>query len=265
MLSFFPMMHRFYFFFLFVWLFPLHSLELKRVILSTNDDPRYIQFWPVVAPVWRAMGFEPTLALIADEKCVVDESLGEVIRMDPIAGIPESLQAQVVRLLLPSLFPDDGCLISDIDMIPISKEYFVQNAKICPADGFLVYRDGAPQADFPRYPMCYSAAKGQVFASVFGILDLWEIKEKIHEWSHLNLGWNTDEFVLYNCLSRWESLGGNVVRLGHDVGARIDRDFWPQDISSVNVENYIDCHCKRPYLENKEIIDSIVNAILKQL
>ncbi|MBS0604955.1 MAG: hypothetical protein JSS60_07985 [Verrucomicrobia bacterium] len=247
------------------WTPSTNALELKRVILSTNNDPKYIQFWPVVAPLWKAMGLQPTLALIADENCPIDTSLGDVIRFDPIPNIPESLHSQVIRLFLPALFPDEGCLISDIDMLPVSKSYFIDGAASCPDDAFLVYRDRAHGWDYPRYPMCYNAAKGRVFASVFGISNPQQINAKISEWAEWGYGWNTDELLLYYFLKQWEGTGGHVMRLGHEVGPRIDRDFWPENTSTFDIGNFIDCHCKRPYSENKEIIDQIVKAILEQL
>jgi len=242
----------------------LSALEIKRVILSTNDDPKYIQFWPITARLWQAMGLQPTLALIADDTCPIDTSIGDVIRFAPLPNISESLQAQVIRLFLPAFFPDEGCLISDIDMLPISKDYFINGAADCPDNAFLVYRDLAHGWDYPRYPMCYIAAKGKVFASLFDIHQHKDIAEKIIEWAEWGFGWNTDELLLYDFLKQWENKGGNVVRLGHEVTWRIDRDFWPQSTEDLRISQYIDCHCARPYSENKEVIDQIVNAILEQ-
>src|SRR3990172_8018007 len=121
----------------------LNALDLNRVILSTNNNPLYIEFWPVVAPLWEAMGLRPTLALVADENCTVDSTLGDVIRFPPLKDVPVAMQAQVIRLFLPAFFPDDGCLIADIDMLPISRSYFFSGAASCPDRSFLVYRDQA--------------------------------------------------------------------------------------------------------------------------
>ncbi len=242
----------------------IHAFELKRVILATNDHPHYIQFWPIVAPLWRAMGLVPTLAWIADKDCMIDTSLGDVIRVAPIPGVSGALQAQTIRLLLPALFPDDVCLISDIDMLPISQTYFMDGAKECPDDTFLVYRDQAYGRHYRRFPMCYIAAKGKVFASVFEISNLEEINATIANWASRGYGWNTDEKMLYIYLKCWESAGGSVTYLGHDVGPRIDRIDWPQALDALNITNYIDCHCPRPYLDYAESIDYIAQAILKQ-
>lgn len=239
----------------------LSAIEINRVILATNNNPTYIEFWPVVAPLWQKMGFCPTLALIGDETCSVDTSLGDVIRFPPIPGVSEAMQAQCVRLLLPILFPDDGCIISDIDMLPISKSYFVEGAKYCPDDGFVVYRNGDYSSDNPKYPMCYFAAKGAVFTSVFGISTYEEISPLIQVWSTLGLGWHTDELVLYDKVNEWKSNGGKLILLGHRVEKRLDRWMWEEQIKSFDINDYIDCHCPRPYSEYKESIDKVVNAI----
>ena len=238
---------------------PLNGFELKRVILSTNNNPLYIEFWPIVAPIWKSMGLQPTLALIANEDCPVDVSVGDIIRLTPIQGIPESLQAQVIRLFLPSFFPDEGCLISDIDMIPISHSYFINGAAHCPENGFLVYRDRAHEGT--RYPMCYVAAKGEIFSSIFKISHTDEIITKMQQWADLGLGWNTDELLLYESVNEWEKEGGLVVRLGHEVEARLDRGNWKIDFSTLDISQYIDCHCPRPYSAFKDSIDQVVNAI----
>lgn len=244
---------------------PLHAFELKRVILATNNNPDYIQFWPIVAPLWQAMGIRPTLALIADEDCPIDTSLGDVIRFAPIPHVAESTQAQTIRLLLPALFPEDVCIISDIDMLPLSKPYFIEGARHCPDDAFLVYRDCAHGCGYPHYPMCYNAAKGKIFGSIFGISSHEDIIKTITAWADYGLGWNTDELLLYYFLTQWEQAGGSVARLGHGVGPRIDRLWWPEDPKTLDITRYIDCHCPRPYEDYADTINQIAEATLIQL
>ncbi|MES2122364.1 MAG: hypothetical protein V4492_06260 [Chlamydiota bacterium] len=251
---------------LFLSMTALNGLELNRVILSTNDDPLYIEFWPVVAPIWEAMGLRPTLALIANEDCPIDTSIGDVIRFAPIPGVTEALQSQAIRLLLPILYPDEGCLLSDIDMIPISKSYFVDNAKDCPDDTMLIYRDKADEYQFGRFPMCYVAAKGRVFGEVFDIQSADDIRQQLIEWSELGYGWNTDEIVLSSHALFWEqSRGGHLIRLGHSVSGRLDRSTWFSDIPHLDITNYIDCHSPRPYTQYKPILDLLITEIFHEL
>ncbi len=240
-----------------VWILPLSAMKLDRVILSSNNDPNYLQFWPVVAPIWKLMGLQPTLALIANEDCIVDTSIGDVIRFSPIEGVPESTQAQAIRLLLPILFPGEVCITSDIDMIPISRSYFHDGASICPEDTFLVYRDSV----YPEhYPMCYVAGKGAVFGAVFSVYHYEDIEPAIKKWNALGHGWNTDERVLYQSVLDWKERGGKMLILHSGAHPRLDRGGWFEDLKEP-LNGYIDCHCPRPYEDHQKTIDQVVEAI----
>lgn len=246
-----------------LFVLPINALELERVILASNNDPKYIQFWSIVAPLWERMGLRPTLALIGDTEYPVDTSIGDVIRFDPLPGVPESLQAQVIRLFLPILFPEEGCIISDIDMIPISTSYFKDGAAPCPDDAFLVYRNRAYGGQ-QKYPMCYLAGKGTVFRSIFGISRYEDIPELIRYFAEAGHGWNTDEIMLYAYAKAWEKKGGRIFCLHHGVERRLDRGHWNVDFSKLDISRYIDCHCPRPYSAYKESIDQVVHAILTE-
>ncbi len=261
------MINKLIFFFCFVLsIFQAEALEIKRVIVSANNDPTYIEFWPIVAKLWKRAGFIPTLALIAKDDVKIDTSIGEVIRFRPIPGVEESLQAQTIRLLLPILFPDDGCLVSDIDMLPISREYFKKGAALCPDDAFLIYQDRAYDGyNWKKYRMCYVAAKGNVFQKVFKVETYEEIERRIIEWAAEGHGWTTDETVLYREVCNWEkNEEGLVYRLGYGIGPGIDRLYWNLgDVDRLVASGVIDCHCPRPYSINTETIDLVCHAILK--
>jgi hypothetical protein len=239
------------------------SLELNRVILSTDENPLYIEFWPVVAKAWNAMGIRPTLALISEHDCV-DPTIGDVIRFDPIPGFSTAMQAQVYRLFLPALFPEEGCIISDIDMIPISKEYFVNNARLCPNNTFLIYRDEAIPKEYKEYPMCYLAAKGKIFGSIFRVTNPVDFVDRLRECRAIHDAFNTDQVVLYRWINQWELEGGEVMKLGHTVTHRLDRSDW-RNWQPGEIECAIDAHCPRPYLQYKDSIDYIVQQTLEKL
>lgn len=240
----------------------IQALKLDRAIVSTDTNPTYIEFWPIVARAWKELiGVQPTLALIAPADVVVDETVGDVIRFEPLPGIPTALQAQVIRLLLPALFPDDGCVISDIDMIPINKKYFIDSVQNAPDNAFVVYRNKAYDAHAHRYPMCYNAARGSVFSEIFHITSREEIPDKIKQWHALNLGWATDELVLYRSLAQWPQQKTRIVRLNHGVERRIDRIDWNFDCTAATRKFYIDAHCLRPYHVYKKEIDTLLLAL----
>lgn len=241
-----------------------HGFEIKRVILSANDNPLYTSFWPIVAPVWEAMGFRPTLAFISDdENAYIDTTIGDVIRFKVAPGVAANMQAQVYRLFLPVLFPDDVCLIADIDLFPISRSYFVDWAESCPDDAFLIYRDKAVAP--PEYPMCYVAAKGKVFGSVFNLTDASQFGDCMRGWKQVFDSWETDQLVLYRAVNEWESKGGHVVRLGHPTHSRLDRESWNPNYSTSEILRCVDCHCPRPYENYKTSIDYVISIVMSNL
>lgn len=241
---------------------PVNGMQIDRVILSSNDNVNYIEFWPVVAPIWKAMGIRPTLALVGNAK--VDESLGDVVRFTVIPGVEGSLQAQTVRLLVPILFPNEVCMISDIDMLPVSKDYFTKSAIDCPNDAFVIFRDRAYDGwGWKSYPMCYFAAQGSTFSKVFGASRYEDINVIIKQWSDLKMGWGTDESLLYLYANSYGENGGKLIKLGHQVGPRFDRANWV--IENLDISRYIDAHCPRPYSGYKFQIDPVVQAIMHNL
>jgi hypothetical protein len=235
-------------------------MRIERVIVASDTNPAYLPFWPLVARAWKEIaGFEPVLAFIADRDTVVDETIAEVIRFEPIPGIPTGFQAQAIRLLLPIYFEDDVSLISDMDLIPLSKAYFVDSVAHCPEHNFVVFRDGVRDLGKSQYPMCYVAAQGKTFKEVFRMSDRTEIPSLIKEWYALGLGWTTDQQMLYSYLNRWDRFEPRCVRLGHDVTRRIDRANWRYDADLIKQNFYIDAHLPRPYDAHKQHIDRLAS------
>lgn len=239
------------------------AFKLQRVILATDANPTYINFWPVVAHTWQHLvGLKPTLALIADDSVKIDETLGDVIRFQPIPGVPTAQHAQIIRLFLPAYFKNEGCIISDIDMLPLSKDYFVNSVASIPDNCFVVYRDQAHRGK--RFPMCYNAALGKTFADVFNIKNVNDIPKLVQEWYSEGFGWNTDEVLLTRTLKNWKQYNTRCIRLGHDVTRRIDRSNWKYDPDKVHNGSYIDAHSMRPYPLHKQEIDRLVSYLKKK-
>jgi len=238
----------------------MHSLKIDRVIVATDANPTYIHFWPIVAQAWkRKFGIKPTLALIAYEDVVVDESLGDVIRFEPIPGVPTAIYAQAIRILLPALFEDEVSLTSDIDMVPLSNDYFTQVIQHVPDHCFVIYMNKAYPEDYPAFPMCYNAARGSTFKEIFSINSKEDIAKTIKQWHSLGLGFQTDERMLYKHITSWKDGTSRVVKLNDVTGPRrVDRSNWSYDKQLLQKNYYIDAHCLRPYHDHKCHIDQLL-------
>lgn len=237
------------------------GLTVERVILATDSNPQFIEFWPLVAKAWTKMGIKPTLALIAETNVPIDTSVGDVIRFSPIPGVSTAMQAQTIRLLLPAYYPNDVCLVSDIDMYPLDKQYFINSAKNAPDNAFVIFKDKEYPTTMLQYPMCYLAAKGSIFKELFAVHTLDEIPSIIQSWSRLNLGWSTDELVLYQYVQRWIKQGRCCIKLGHKVERRLDRGDWENGIKKLGTIRYIDSHMPRPYSKYKKSIDKMAGTL----
>ncbi len=253
------------FFVLLITINSMRCLTPARVILATDNNPTYIQFWPIVAKAWQQwIDLKPTLALVAEEGVRVDESLGDVIHFKPIPGIPTSFYAQVVRLLLPILYPDEVCILSDIDMLPISRIFFTRCAEHIPDDHFVVYTNKAYEGlKAVQYPICYNAAKGSVFRALVGITSLSEIPRMVCDWYNFKIGWTSDEKILYGLLRLWEGYPDKLSLLGYKTGnQRIDRGNWGYDKALLESGYYIDSHLFRPYHQYKHTIDTLIQSVI---
>jgi len=244
----------------------LSAIKIDRVILSTDLNKGYYKFWPQAARMWKKiLGVKPTLAFIAPENNYIDESLGDVIRFNPIPNIPTSLQAQTIRLLLPILFPNEVCIVSDIDLFPLQKEYFIETVKDIPENYFIIYRkDGYKTTNY--YPMCYVAGKGSTFYEIFvepfndKIKNISNKKDIIYalikHWATFNWGWYTDETILAQYVNSWKNFQDRCIRFSGLKFRRISKlnDYLIEDLKN---KKYVDAILPKPYLKYKNEITKL--------
>lgn len=243
--------------------FECYAFKVNRVILGCDTNPMYVEFWPIVAKTWKEIvGITPTLAFIAPIDFPIDETIGEVIRFEPIPGIPTSFQAQVIRLLLPIYFPNEFCIISDMDMIPLQRNFFVDNLAPIRSDGFVIFNDvGKYVQGYPEYLMCYVAGMGKTFGEIFNIFSVDEIYPRLKEWYTLTQGWTSDQRILYNAVNSWDQT--RIIKLGYDEPRRVDRLYWQYYPELLKKRNYyVDSHLLRPYGAYKKEIDALLEILV---
>ena len=138
-------------------------MKIDTVILSSNDNPNYIQFWPIVSEAWNLMGVEPILIYTGEQKLNLK---GNVINFFS-KNMDSSFVAQNIRILYPSLLDGNTCLVSDIDNLPLSKKYFVDSVLSYNDDSFIIYR---PDACPPNMiSMMWNAARSSTWKEIFDI------------------------------------------------------------------------------------------------
>jgi hypothetical protein len=252
------------------------TMKIGTVVTATDLNPMYSDFIPNFVKAWKAVLPEADvhIVLIADE---IPESLKpwstHLILSKPIDGMKTAFQAQCIRLLYPrQVARDEGVLITDMDMLPGNRRYYVEGAARGDRDSFVVYRDVC----FPgEIAMCYNVAHPKTWTSMFGseetdvILQRWYTGTG-YDGNHGGVGWGTDQVMFKRIFDQWT---GHKVVLNDGLTqfTRLDRIHpWnfvnrTQLRKTLLIGHFCDYHCLRPYSENKDINDFIVSCLQERV
>lgn len=249
---------------------------IDNVIMSSNEDPTYLDYWPMVAGAWKALGFDPWLALIsADEELgTVQREHGRVWQLDPVEGMPDGHLAKVSRLMLAAHL-DGESLLSDVDMMPLAgmRDYLDMPARRRKPGQLVVYgADAYKDWAKDRYPICYLLAERQTWRqivnpegpSVADLLERWRGPKGL---DHRDDPWGevfSDESLLQWLLRKWNKPkrvvevnrgmmdwskeftdAAGITPIGIPKG-RINRGVWTFDTDELDAGLYIDAHLPRP-------------------
>lgn len=236
-------------------------MKVNYAIMGSTEDPNYLDFWPVVSQVWRKkFNIIPILGVICDEDSdFYESSFGLIKKIKKVDNYSAAMQSQLVRLFLPQ-FLNGNSIVSDIDMIPLSKKYFIDDLLEYSDNDILIMSSHHPQTKYiKQYPMCYVIANQENFKKVFNLQNDWHhFLKQIPQY-----GWFTDQIFLYKSIN--EKKDGNVKFPFRDFEKdmrRIDRGDWNYDSDLVKENYYIDSHLLRPYIDNKIEIDKLINLII---
>jgi len=182
----------------------------KYAVISTNSHPDYLYYLPIVTKAWNKLGYKTIVLLLNDNPTLTDlvlqhvsSSNNLVVTLNPIDGIPSSTIVQISRIFagcLSYINDEDLLITSDIDMIPLSGDYFnmIDHKRV-----FNILDAG--EAGFTRHKICYVAARKKHWKE---ILDLQEnindhLKLFFQSKQHLTSDeyWNIDEVYLFDKLS----------------------------------------------------------------
>jgi len=238
-------------------------MDLDYVIVSTNSEPLYYDFWEVIKSVWyKVIEVKPILVFISDENSIEYFDDHIIVKIKSIPNIDTGFQAQVSRMWVTQFFKDKICLTSDIDMLPINKKYFKDSIKDITGDKLVIYSSDAYKNQ-KRYPICYNAAKGQVFEEVLKLNTFKDFEDYCVYLLSRNEGWDTDELYFGECVDSFHK-DNLIVKLnrGWNMGFannRIDRGRW--GYNKDEILSYVDSHMLRPYKRYKTEIDELISLI----
>lgn len=240
-------------------------MSLDYVLIGSDTNPYYFDFWPTVSKVWsQVFKVKPVLGLISDEDSeIYEDQFGLVKKFKKVEGIDIGLQSQIVRFYLAN-FLEGNCLISDIDMLPLSKNYFEGTCSRLNSENMVIHSSDNPEClKANMYPMCYVAANSTVFKNTFDLNLSWEdFCNLLH---NRNETWYTDQKYLFEKVNQYNEINKNVIFLKRGwngpADRRIDRINWRYNPERVNSGFYIDSHLLRPFAQYQNEINNLVNLL----
>ena len=105
-------------------------MKITKCLVACDLNPTYLEFYPLVRKYWKnIVGIDTILILIADEiPYDLKEFSDEIILFKPVENIHTAFQAQCIRILYPSIIgSNENIIISDMDLIPLNKKYYIEN------------------------------------------------------------------------------------------------------------------------------------------
>lgn len=261
------------------------------VALSCNEDPMYWQFWNSVSKQWKLkFGIHPVLFYYGSDNNKLSEEHGTVVYHDALNAIPDYAAAAWGRFWIAKLFPGKMCLISDIDMFPLSRKFFLQDSNPktdsythLNADAYCIGNFEYWKNDGASVPVCYHLATSEVLNSVYGFSDSFEEEmKKLLAWDyseykggfsstpevHLQRAsadnggiWGMDEMYSSSLLRKYLRAGGSFSS-GQRVlpQQRLCRSRIQHQLSNFSAGTHIDFHSVRPYGSYAQEIDNILEV-----
>jgi hypothetical protein len=256
-------------------------MKLTDVLTASNMNPDYYKFIPIFIKTWKKILPEVNIHIIV----IADDLIKELIPykehiklFSPIENIETSFIAQNIRLFYPALLKKakGGILITDMDIIPMSKKYYIESITNIENNKFVCYRPLSCVGK-NEMVMCYNIAHQNVWSEIFNINSLDDIvntllsinKKDKYIGENANVYykpfWITDQLYLYEKTQEWNKLSNNLIILDNDKinkFTRLDKiyiNYYTKDFIKNN--NFIDFHMPRPYNSYKQTIDNIVESI----
>ena len=279
-------------------------MKIDKIIFS-SDDSIFLEFWPIQAKICReVLGIDPVLFYITEEDSdFYQDGNGLVKKIKKAPNIYNlGAQAAISRMYFTRYFPEEVCLVSDLDLITINKDYIFSQIEKIDENSLVIFDSDAYDLSRPEsreylenpyfpyvqelYPYHFNAAKGKTFDKILGT----NCSHEEYLRKHQGIGdgsvfWGVDEFYFSECVnSRNHGIEIHKLKRGFYTNffcpGRIERHNFPCSLEDPNeIQNqeihgvykiedllsgkYIDCNLPRPYSKYKKEIDFLVDTIIE--
>jgi len=264
--------------------------KLDSIHLSCNQNPKYYEFWPIVYKTWKKLFPETKICL----SFIFDPNNQEYLRALKYIGynlgclyyykkcylIPSQNQAKITRLWSMSLQGENICMLNDIDIMPLQKEYteycisYYEKGKIV-CVGHDVY---AGSSEDGKFPITYLISDGNTIKKIINPNNL-----EYEDWLKSFIGFKvfdhkedisrnidsenpdcfSDESLFRALLHQWNQWDRVIKvprKLIHGKSA-LCRANWKLDQNKLKQGFYKHAHLPRPYSNNKKVIKQLIDYI----
>ena len=267
--------------------------KIDKVLFSCNDKEIYYGFWESISEHFATeFGIEPILLCYGDfQENQFTGNYGHIVHIPKFEWLPEKesyIPAAWGRFWLTELIADhEICMIGDIDMYPLSREFF---------DNDVINHNSYVHLNADHYhpgnrdhwkqsgvtvPVCYHVAPARLFRDVYKFnSDFGEEIKKIkqHDYSEYNTGFaNTPEPHLKDASAASGGMWGfdemySTAKMREYINDTGNEIITPSSISLAQricrsrLNNHphptrcIDFHAPRPYNDHREQIHQILDA-----
>lgn len=251
---------------------------LTDVLTAADMNPVYYKFIPIFIKAWKKVlpNIKIHIILIADEIIKELEDYKEYIYLfKPIENITTAFISQNIRLFYPALLDSSkgGILITDIDIVPMNKEYYTESIKKYDNNKFICYRQ-LECVGKNEMVICYNIAHQNIWSEIFSIKSENDIRRQIKNLynntkyiGHKDMPfWITDQLYLYEVTQRWNLNNQNLIILNDNLTKfkRLDRNRFPDESilkSLIQSRIYTDYHMLRPYDKFSSINNFIIDLL----
>ena len=116
-------------------------MKIDLCLTAVDLKKQYLLQFPITKLFWNeVIGIPFKVILIADKiPKGFERYRKDIILFPPIPNMHTAYQAQCVRLLYPALMKEynNSILVSDMDLVPLSKKFFIDMAKDISSEKFL--------------------------------------------------------------------------------------------------------------------------------
>jgi len=243
------------------------------VLSACNLKQEYMDCIQFFIMAWKKLFPEVKILIILIANKIpecLEQFTEHFILFDPIENISTAFISQYIRILYPCLLNfDNGVIITDIDMVPMNRSFYIDNIKDIDNNKFIYY---LKTSNNNQIVICNNIAIPKIWKDIMNIHSIDDIKNRLikeypgdkynDKYKRVH-GWCRDQTDLYKYVIEWNLKTNNLIELGK-VHRRIDRinfKITPETLEKIKKKEYDDFHIFRPPSRYLKINRQIINLL----